>query len=114
MDTAPVLSLRSIATQVDRSHTLVQRLIANYGLADCAPDIKLAAAHLVLRRRIPADAVAKWAKRTERMPTGGWLVYAEGEVQLIDSPTTLRLLLGNPSLDNVSAVRVASLTYSSP
>lgn len=111
---SPALSLRTIAARVGRSHTLVRRLLSTHGLSDCSPDIQLAAAHLALRHRIPAEAVAQWAKSTDSMPTAGWLVYTADEIQVISDEKTFALLMGNPSLTALTTVRVDALTYQAP
>jgi hypothetical protein len=115
MATSPALSLRAIAAQVGRSHTLVQRLITTHQLTDCDPGVQLAAAHLALRRRIPAPQVARWVKSQTHLPTGGFLVYTGDDADLwhTDNLQMVAALIGNPDLGEITVIRVDSLTYRS-
>jgi len=114
---SPTLSLRTIATQVSRSHTLVQRFVTAHDLAQCPPVIQLAAAHLKFTYRVPADVVAAWARSTSELAAGGWLAYFDGALHPFDSQAQLLSLLptlmGNLDLADVHVIRVDSLAYRS-
>ncbi len=110
---SPTLSLRTIAAQVSRSHTLVQRFVTTHGLAQRSPAIQLAAAHLVFTYRVPAKVVGAWASSTTTLPAGGWLAHVNGAIRFIDSADMLTMLLGNPDLPDVHVIRVDALAYRS-
>lgn len=108
---APTLSLRGIGAQVNRSHVQVRHLLIRQALTDCAPTIRLAAAHLVFTYRVPAEVAATWARSTSDLPANGWLAHFDGAVHHLESPAILPALLGNPDLADVHVIRVDSLTY---
>lgn len=92
------LSLREIATRVDRSHTHVQRFVTAHDLAALPRPLLLAGCRLVFEHGFPADQVASWLHRTRKVPTSGFLASVDGRVAHFGDPDAIASLLQRTDL----------------